>query len=770
MSAGPSAVTVNPFPGLRPFREDEQRLFFGREAQVDRMIDKLAVNRFLAVVGTSGSGKSSLVNCGFKPALRRGLLTSAGSAWRMVQFRPGANPTRALADALLQDGSLIPSVGAKAPRADLIEATLGLSGLGLVDIYKQARLSLETNLLVVVDQFEELFRYRSLSSGPGFGYGPEAIRFVRLLLDSARQKDVPLYIVLTMRSDFLGDCAQFDGLPEAISEGQYLVPRMTRDERRAAIEGPIRWADCTISTALLTQLVNDVGDNPDQLSILQHAMNRTWAHWRHDRSGQGPITADDYVAVGTMTKALDGHAEKAFKELSQGRQQAICERVFKALTDRGTDPRGIRRPTKLANLCEIAGASEAEVTDVIRVFRKSSRSFLMPSESENIDGQCVIDISHESLMRVWERLNTWADQEAEAAREYRRLSDRAEGHSKNQVGLMQDPDLQTTLDFHARQQPTPAWADLYGGKFEQSIEFLRKSEERRLQERADRELDRRWQLRWQPVLFGVAALAFLIVLLNYRSTLLPPAIPQGNPKRELSAWLRDFATYFPRVGGVTLAFALVYGGVLRVGRGLHRKLALPAIVNAIRNPVKVAPVVKLRVQDPAAAAGTTYARGWRRGLAFVIDALVGLLIFALAGAPYWISQNDNLIWLSYVGWPLGVGVYHVITEGSGMQASFGMRAVRTYVTDLDGTRLSRWGAIKRQLAKFAWYALVLFLLAMSIGDLLVLPVGLLLMAGLYFAAKWRFPNSPIIRRRQWPADILSKTVVLVGRPVKVLPG
>ena len=104
---------------------------------------------------------------------------------------------------------------------------------------------------------------------------------MNLLLEVREQATCPISVVLTMRSDFLGDCAQFPGLAEAINAGQYLVPRLTRDERRAAISGPIGVGGAEIAPVLLTRLVNDVGDNPDQLSILQHALNRTWAHWQH---------------------------------------------------------------------------------------------------------------------------------------------------------------------------------------------------------------------------------------------------------------------------------------------------------------------------------------------------------------------------------------------------------------------------------------------------------------------------------------------------------
>src|SRR5687767_11791437 len=124
----PAGRIANPFPGLRPFLEDEEHLFFGRESQVDAMVDKLAATRFLAVVGSSGSGKSSLVNCGLRPALQRGFLARAGTSWRMVQFRPGNNPVRAMAHALARDGVLFQHLEPGPLSAkDMVEAALRLS-------------------------------------------------------------------------------------------------------------------------------------------------------------------------------------------------------------------------------------------------------------------------------------------------------------------------------------------------------------------------------------------------------------------------------------------------------------------------------------------------------------------------------------------------------------------------------------------------------------------------------------------------------------------
>jgi energy-coupling factor transporter ATP-binding protein EcfA2 len=436
-----STQLLNPFPGLRPFHENEEHLFFGRESQIDTMVDELAATRFLAVVGTSGSGKSSLVNCGLKPALSRGLMSSAGTSWRMAQFRPGGDPIKAMAHALAQPGGLFSQAFEGLSVEEIIEATLRMSKLGLVDIYEQAHLEERPNLLVIVDQFEELFRYRNIqpSSEESSGAEDRSVAFVNLLLEAA-SSNRPIYLVLTMRSDFLGGCSQFPGLPEAINRGQYLVPRMSRDERRSAIAGPVAVAGGEISPVLLTRLVNDVGDNPDQLSILQHALNRTWAQWQRV-GGIGAMDLPHYEAIGTMSRALDLHAGSAYAELRDDRQRIICQKVFQALTDKGPYLRGVRRPTSAETLCLINDATLDELKLVLDVFRKPSRSFVMPPMPEPIAPETVIDISHESLMRIWNRLKGWVDEEAESASQYERLVQNMSLHAKGGAGLMTDPEL-----------------------------------------------------------------------------------------------------------------------------------------------------------------------------------------------------------------------------------------------------------------------------------------------------------------------------------------
>ena len=464
----------NPFHGLRPFLQEEADLFFGRDRQSDELVQRLASRRFLAVVGTSGSGKSSLVRAGLLPSLEGGLMADAGANWRMAILRPQDDPIGFLARAIVATGALT-HLDLSAPAAEgVVETTLRRSSLGLVEAARLARLQPHENLLVLVDQFEELFRFADLASQRGAG--DEAPAFVKLLLEAAHQTAVPIYVVITMRSDFLGDCARFRDLPEAISDGQYLIPRLTRDELQAVITGPIGVRGGRIATSLLQRLLNDVGDDMDQLPLLHHALMRAWDHWQaHDPEDRG-MDLRDLDAIGGMTAALSRHADEAFAAQPSDRERTIAERLFKSLTERGADNREIRRPTTLARIAAIASVDEDEVIAVIDRFRTPDRSFLMPPHDVTLRGDSVIDISHESLIRQWRRLRTWVDEEAESRATYLRLVEAARLRREGKAGLWGEPDLTYARQWQAREAPNAAWAERYAAGFDEATAFLHDSE------------------------------------------------------------------------------------------------------------------------------------------------------------------------------------------------------------------------------------------------------------------------------------------------------
>jgi WD40 repeat protein len=261
-----------------------------------------------------------------------------------------------------------------------------------------------------------------------------------------------------------------------INEGQYLVPRMTREERHHAISGPILVGGAKISPQLLTRLLNDVGDNPDQLPILQHSLMRTWSHWIRGSSIKEPIGLKEYQAIGTMDEALSMHAEEAYNELITERSKKICQALFKTITEKGVERTGTRRPTKLGEICIVADANIEEVKTVIDVFRHESRSFLMPPMHIPLDEESIIDISHESLMRIWKQLIKWVDEETQSADIYKRLAEAAAFYQDAKSGLWRNPELQFALKWYEETKPNSVWAQRYDPSFERAIGFLKASE------------------------------------------------------------------------------------------------------------------------------------------------------------------------------------------------------------------------------------------------------------------------------------------------------
>ena len=299
-----------------------------------------------------------------------------------------------------------------------------------------------------------------------------------------------------MRSDFLGDCAEFKNLAEAVNEGEYLIPRLNRRQRAHAIEGPAKVGGGQMSPRLVQQLLNDIGDDPDQLPILQHSLMRTWEYWEeHSNDQTKPLDVEHYRAIGTMKEALSRHADEAHNQLPDDHHRKICERMFKSITERGNDGRGIRRPLPFSDLVEIVGGDEQALMKVIDDFRTTNRSFIMPLEHTEIHIGTVIDISHESLMRVWERLRGWVDEESQSARIYRRLAETSALHATGEAGLYHDPDLRIAITWRDEHHPNERWASRYSGDFNAAMKFLddsqiqKEADEKAKEEARKRELE-----------------------------------------------------------------------------------------------------------------------------------------------------------------------------------------------------------------------------------------------------------------------------------------
>ena len=461
--SGPSNLQ-NPFVGLRPFESEDSLYYFGRREQVKALLRQLHQTRFLVVVGSSGCGKSSLVRAGLIPILEAGFLVQDRDLWHIATMKPGDAPLTNLARAIL-------SVLEASTETEALETyASSLRRTGAQAVLEKSLSVLDkrdANLLLLVDQFEELFRFQQEQDGRQ----EEALDFVNILLRLTEQIEAPIFICLTMRSDFLGDCDAFQGLPEAMNRSQYLVPRLTRQQRREAVAGPIHLSGAKIAPRLLDRLLNENVGTRDDLPILQHALMRTWAQWAID--GHGSIDMAHYDKIHTVENALNEHADEALKELNEA-DRIIAKRLFQTLTETDAGNRRVRRPAHLNEIAEVSRAAPQKVLDIISKFRKDDRNFLVLS-AENAADDPLVNISHESFIRQWKTLARWVDEEAESAKIYRRLAETAELYAAGRAGYYQEADLQVAFEWREESQPKDAWASRYHPKFDGAMKFLDES-------------------------------------------------------------------------------------------------------------------------------------------------------------------------------------------------------------------------------------------------------------------------------------------------------
>ncbi|TFU03442.1 hypothetical protein EUV02_09740 [Polymorphobacter arshaanensis] len=480
------AVRRNPYVGLRPFFKADSLYFFGRDAQVEELLAILGNNRFLGVVGSSGSGKSSLVRAGLVPALLGGFLVHDRDRWRRVSIKPGDAPMANLAAGLVAAMSDDPDAEAHSgsPAAQSLEAALRAGHTPAALDYIRPRLEPNANLFVLVDQFEELFAFRGDDDSDDQPDADperrkerarrkaEASDFVDLLLTLADQRELPVYVVLTMRTDFLGDCDLFFGLPEALNRGRYLVPRMTREQLRDAVECPALLAGAEVAPRLLDHVLNALGDRFDRLPVLQHALMRTWDAWLAE-GATGPVDLRHFDSAGGLEGALNKDAEAALV----GLDLVAVERIFKRLTDTDSSGRRIRSPARTSELAAAAGVDRTAVEAIMTRYEADGRSFVHPSPDGRPDDPRY-DISHESLIRQWVRLRDWVDEERKSRDSYVELVDRAARYARKDADPLQGPELRLARDWNKAAKPSEGWAARYSkhdGDFAAAMRYLTRS-------------------------------------------------------------------------------------------------------------------------------------------------------------------------------------------------------------------------------------------------------------------------------------------------------
>jgi energy-coupling factor transporter ATP-binding protein EcfA2 len=462
---------ASPFPGLRPFRitatEDESLIFYGRNLAKDEILARLNSSHLVFVVGPSGCGKSSLVKVGVIPALAAGLLTRPGSNWRTAEMRPGDCPVRNLASAL---ATLLPDASGSDVSGQLYDVLRSDdNGLWLIAETLAPRAA-PNPLLILIDQFEEVFASQVSEQS-------ESKKLLDLIVTFWTKAHPNLFLVVTMRTDFLEKCANFPMLADVINATLFITPVLRDSELKSVISLPPEPYHGAVEEKLVKAIVKDasseIGYNPDHLPLMQHALSWLWNNAisaaglsnsppRPDAPSQTiMLTYDHYVAHGGLKGILNEHANELLARLSE-REQRIAQVLFTRLSERD-ETRYRRSPTSAAALTRLAKCGAAELERVVSIFADPSVCFLDRRPLANGASE-LIDVSHESLIRQWDRLRDWADEESEKVRRFRELAASAgqwQLHARSSSFLKRGADLAVWRRWWKSQRPTAEWAKRY---------------------------------------------------------------------------------------------------------------------------------------------------------------------------------------------------------------------------------------------------------------------------------------------------------------------
>ena len=409
-SGGKAAIEL-PYVGLRPFEEQDARFFIGRESDVEALLIRLARARFLAVFGPSGSGKSSLVRAGLVPALRRGGLP-ASATWQIEVIRPGAIPLETLAARIVR----LRTGATMGPTVDELASDPRALGHAAEVILAEAPPS--ARLVWVVDQAEELFTLC-----------PDEAARRAAIANLVRAAVVPggrTVVVMAMRADFYHRCAHYPELAALVADSQYLASPLDAVALRRVIEEPAAAVGLELEPGLVDTILDDVADRPGALPLLEHALFELW-----DRRRGATLTLEGYRDSGGIDGAIAVRAESTYNELDPT-EQAIARSIFLRLVQPGEGTEDTRRRAAVAELRGSPAADDTtqHVTEALAAAR------LLTFGTGEATGEPVVDIAHEALIRAWPRLRGWVDDDRDALRISRRISDAAAEWER----LGRDPD------------------------------------------------------------------------------------------------------------------------------------------------------------------------------------------------------------------------------------------------------------------------------------------------------------------------------------------
>ncbi|MFA5924524.1 MAG: TIR domain-containing protein [Methylococcaceae bacterium] len=404
-----------PYRGLEPFNAEQKDYFFGRDEDILELVDRLTCQRFIAVIGASGSGKSSLVRAGLHTDVATKRLPDI-RGWEVITVFPGSNPFRSLSEQL----AIVASPTDLIQWVDNQTQRLESQNDGLSTAISALFAGSIQPILVVIDQFEEVFTHCKDQPDQQGRCRFQTERFIANLVDAIQSPEGRIRVVITLRADFVDRCLGFPRLRKLLESNQLLLGDLNEEALREAVVFPAKRVGAFFEKGLVEQILQDVANQPGSLPLLQHALKELW------QARRGPwLTLDAYQKSGGVSGALQRRAQLTYEyKLKNDQQRAIARTIFLRLTTLGEGVGDTRRRASREELYphDVSRNAVDEVIDALS--HKDARLIVV-----NYDN--TVEVTHETLIQKWSTLQEWLQTNRDNLRIHRRLTDTAKDWAEN---------------------------------------------------------------------------------------------------------------------------------------------------------------------------------------------------------------------------------------------------------------------------------------------------------------------------------------------------
>ena len=473
---------LNPFVGLKPYTKENSNFYFGREQEVENLLGVLQKNKFVTLSGATGAGKTSLINAGLIPRLKKGFVGQAGKDWAIASFRPGIEPLLNLSQALT--ASEVLKVDVKSNTTDrkyYSEIISNFGSLGIVEIYKRSEIFGKKNLLIIIDQLEDLYKYNRYFNSAA---SDEDDTLMDLIYRTVTIKNTAIYFLICIETSYLTKFTLYNKLQEIISKSQYSIQNIDHSGIHQILENTFYKKNIQFDPIVLDLIIDTLKEEISYLPNLQFLLYKLYKKFIINGDGKSIISQADVEALGGIKQAIAKDFENLYESSSEIEQYSMAN-FFKAILDTQNLSSKVQYET-ISKISEHINISQSALSSKIRLFKKTfnelfdvfepSISGIPIAENKSFDSKNILSLKYTEFLN-WERHFEWKKEEERDFEYFKSLSEDAIKKNKGEISYLKTPELESAIAWKEKEYHNKSWAKKYNLDFDKTINYINESEQ-----------------------------------------------------------------------------------------------------------------------------------------------------------------------------------------------------------------------------------------------------------------------------------------------------